>query len=45
LVGTYRTPTIDYDDVPEGIIYRPPSARPRSTAPSALTPGGAQPAE
>jgi lathosterol oxidase len=45
LVGTYRSPAIDYEDVPPGIIYRPHSAQPRSTAPSALASGGAQPAE
>lgn len=45
LVGTYRSPAIDYEDVPPGIIYRPHGAQPRSTAPSALASGGAQPAE
>ena len=36
LVGTYRSPKIHYEDVPEGIIYRPETAPPISTAPSAL---------
>jgi len=38
LVGTYRSPKIDYADVPEGIIYRPRRGYvPAATAPSALT--------
>ena len=45
IVGTYRSPTVDYDDVPEGIIYRPPSSGPRSKVPSALSRPGAAPAE
>jgi lathosterol oxidase len=45
LVGTYRSPSIDYADVPAGIIYRPPNAPPRSTASSAHTGGYAQAAE
>jgi lathosterol oxidase len=45
LVGTYRSPTIDYEDVPEGIIYRPPNVRPTSTLPTALQTTHAEAAE
>lgn len=38
LMGTYRSPKVDYADVPEGIIYRPRRGyAPVATAPSALT--------
>lgn len=44
VVGTYRSPTVDYEDVPEGIIYRPKSVGPTSTAPTALGGRSANPA-
>ncbi|MBW2719598.1 MAG: sterol desaturase family protein [Deltaproteobacteria bacterium] len=44
IVGTYRSPTIDYEDVPDGLIYRPKSMAPTSTAPTALGGRSANPA-
>jgi lathosterol oxidase len=44
LVGTYRSPAIDYEDVPEGLIYRPKHVAPTSTAPTALGGRSANPA-
>ncbi len=44
LVGTYRSPKTDYEDVPAGIIYRPKNVVPTSTAPTALGGRSANPA-
>lgn len=44
VAGTYRSPEIDYADVPAGVIYRPPSRSiPSTEAASALTPNAATP--
>ncbi|MDH4282374.1 MAG: hypothetical protein OEV36_06955 [Myxococcales bacterium] len=39
IAGTYRSPEVDDEDVPAGILYRPPSRRPASPASSALPDG------